>query len=125
MMDASTPRVFVMHSADPRCLVDNGAAQLAEIDAHAPVAVRVAPMTVALTRLDTLPPVLDTLPPVHEDLDDTLGFLGGKALAQVREQLRLISAYNEEHLGHLPAFPIQSIVAPEGWTVNYWKMRRA
>jgi hypothetical protein len=87
--------------------VDDGTAQLAEIDADAPVTARVTPMSVVLTRLDTLPPV-------HEDLDDTLGFLGGMFLAQDREQLRLISGHNKEHSGHLPAFPIQGIVAPEG-----------
>jgi hypothetical protein len=102
---------LVMASAlRERCwLVDDGTAQLAEIDADAPVTARVTPMSVALTRLDTLPPV-------HEDLDDTLGFLGGMFLAQEREQLRLISGHNKEHSGHLPAFPIQGIVAPEGRT---------
>jgi hypothetical protein len=89
-----------------RCwLVDDGTAQLAEIDADAPVAARVTPMPVGLTRLDTVPPV-------HEDLDDPLGFLGGKVLAQEREQLRLISGHDKEHSGHLLAFPIQGIVAP-------------
>jgi hypothetical protein len=90
---------------DPCGLVDDGTAELAEIDADAQVATRVTPMPVGLTRLDTLPPV-------HEDLDDPLGFLGGKVLAQEREQLGLISGHDKEHSGHLPAFPIPGIVAP-------------
>jgi hypothetical protein len=57
-------------------LADKGEAQIAEISADAPVAARVTSVGVAC---------LHTLPPVHEDLDDPLGPLRRKVLAQKRK----------------------------------------
>jgi hypothetical protein len=57
-------------------LADKDEAYLAEIDADAPVAARVTPVGFAW---------LPTLPPIHEDLDDPLGFLRRKVLAQKRK----------------------------------------
>jgi hypothetical protein len=59
-----------------RLLADKDEAHLAEIDADVPVAARVTSVGFAW---------LPTLPPVHEDLDDPLGFLSSKVLAQKRK----------------------------------------
>jgi hypothetical protein len=56
-------------------LADKAEAHLAEIYADAPVAARITPVGFAW---------LPTLPPIHEDLDDPLGFLRRKVLAQKR-----------------------------------------
>jgi hypothetical protein len=57
-------------------LADKDEAHLAEIDASALLAARVTSVGFAWLR---------TLPPVHEDLDDLLGFLSSKVLAQKRK----------------------------------------
>ena len=72
-------------------LADKDEAHLPEIDASALLAARVTSVGFAWLR---------ALPPVHEDLDDLLGFLSSKVLAQKRQQIRLIAGHDIEHTGH-------------------------